>query len=237
MADTNVITIQKKYLKRGVLGLILLSVAVLFFFGGQGKQAGGSDIQEIYDSLPAQAKRLYFQQSEQLTEPVAERLVELDQLTIGCFGPQTIRQMSSEDTNLGGQCCGVLKDFRAYELQLEALGHYIEKNGDIALIPRDPYDLPVEHAQRLIGFEEGISLTAEHQDIFDSAVGMSHHGGPCCCKCWKWYAMSGLAKKLITDYGWDASQIAELWDLSSSCGHDEDVDMFRHYRPGNHAHA
>ena len=41
--------------------------------------------------------------------------------------------------------------------------------------------------------------------------------------------MSGLAKKLITEYGWDEEQIAELWDLSSSCGHQEDTDMPSHY--------
>jgi len=41
--------------------------------------------------------------------------------------------------------------------------------------------------------------------------------------------MSGLAKKLIVDSGWNAHQIAQLWDISSSCGHSEDTDMHLHY--------
>jgi hypothetical protein len=41
--------------------------------------------------------------------------------------------------------------------------------------------------------------------------------------------MSGLAKNIIADEGWNAHQVAKLWDLSSSCGHDEDTDMFKHY--------
>jgi len=66
---------------------------------------------------------------------------------------------------------------------------------------------------------------------------MSHHGGPCCCKCWKWHMMSGLGKKLIVDFGWNAKQLAELWDLSSSCGHKEDTNMHQHYRTDSeHAH-
>ncbi len=49
--------------------------------------------------------------------------------------------------------------------------------------------------------------------------------------------MSGLAKKLIVDYGWDEHQTAELWDTSSSCGHDEDTDMHGHYDvPDDHDH-
>lgn len=187
-------------------------------------------IQTVYAALPERAKPFYYQQSDGLTKPVPERLVELDQLTIGCFGTKTIMQMSSTDTNLGGQCCGVLKDIGAYEEQLPALHSFIEENGSIELIPKDPYDIPVIHAQTLIAFDTDITLTPEQQIIYDEAVALSHHGGPCCCKCWKWYMMSGLGKKLITDYNWDSEQLAELWDLSSSCGHAEDTNMQEHYK-------
>lgn len=185
--------------------------------------------------MPEQAKPFYYQQSEELTKPVPERLVELDQLTIGCFGADIIMQMSPADTNLGGQCCGVLKDIEAYEAQLPALRTFIEENGNIDLIPRDPYDISVTHAQKLIGFDQEITLSAEEWALYDEAVTLSHHGGPCCCRCWKWYMMSGLGKKLIVDYVWSAEQLAKLWDLSSSCGHAEDTNMQKHYEHDDEA--
>jgi len=184
----------------------------------------GSSIGEAYSRLSPQAKKLYMEQSDGLTKPVPQRLVELDQLTIGCFGPQRVMQMSNADSNLGGQCCGTLTDIEAYEIQLKALQRFIGKNGNIDLIPKDPYDVPVEHAKLLLSFDQ-IVLTPDQQAIYDEAIRMSHHGGPCCCKCWKWYVMSGLARKLIVDYGWDENQIAELWDTSSSCGHSDDMNM------------
>lgn len=221
-----------------IIGAIaILVIGGLFLFQKKPNQQNDettevsiNPIQTVYAALPERAKTFYYQQSEGLAQPVAERLVELDQLTIGCFGTNTIMQMSSTDTNLGGQCCGVLKDIEAYEEQLPALLNFIEENGDIELIPKDPYDIPVTHAQMLIALDTDIVLTSEQQSIFDEAVKQSHHGGPCCCKCWKWYMMSGLGKKLIVDYGWDAEQLAELWDLSSSCGHAEDTDMHEHYK-------
>lgn len=195
------------------------------------------DIASVYASLSPQAQKLYLKQSDNLAKPVPERLVELDQLKIGCFGSQNVMQMSASDTNLGGQCCGTLQDIEAYEVQLQALETFIEENGNIDLIPKDPYDVSVEQAQQLTSFDQ-ISLNAAQQSIYDKAMKMSHHGGPCCCKCWKWYVMSGLAKKLIVDHGWDEHQIAELWDTSSSCGHKEDTNMHQHYDvdEDNHAH-
>lgn len=191
-----------------------------------------SEIEAVYDSLPGSAKSLYFAQSEQLTRPVDERLVELDQLRIGCFGPGTVMRMGADETNLGGQCCGALTDAEAYEVQLEALSNFIEDNGALEFIPRDPYDISVGHAQRLTAWDAELRLDSAQQAVFDAAVERSHHGGPCCCKCWKWYAMSGLAKKVIVDHGWDAAAVAQLWDVSSSCGHAHDTDMHEHY--GDH---
>lgn len=200
-------------------------------------QVAINNVHAVYETLSPQAKALYYQQSDKLTKSVPERLVELDELTIGCFGPSKIQSMSTSEGNLGGQCCGVLKDFGAYEIQLEALHAFIEENGNIDLIPPDPYDVTVEHAQKLIAFDSSTSLSVEQQAVYDEAMEMSHHGGPCCCKCWKWYMMSGLGKKLIATYNWDAHQLAELWDLSSSCGHDEDTNMVGHYKDkSEHGH-
>ena len=234
---------NKKLILAGGISLLL---AMGLFFGlpklyESGKEQvlesrADESIASVYASLSPQAQKLYIKQSEQLTKPVPERLVELDELKIGCFGPQNIMHMSAADVNLGGQCCGVLTDIEAYEVQLQALETFIEENGNIDIIPRDPYDMSVEQAQLLTSFDQ-ISLTAEQQGIYDKAMKMSHHGGPCCCKCWKWYVMSGLAKKLIVDYGWDEHQVAELWDTSSSCGHKEDTNMHQHYDVEDEEHT
>lgn len=194
-------------------------------------------IQTVYAALSPQAQQLYYEQSEGLTKEVPQRLVELDQLTIGCFRSDKVLNMSAAETNLGGQCCGILKDGEAYEAQLVALERFIANNGNIELIPRDPYDIPVEHAQELTDLEHSIQLTPDQQALYDEAITLSHHGGPCCCKCWKWYTMSGLAKKLIVDYDWTAQQIAELWDTSSSCGHDHDTNMHEHYNVSEGEHG
>jgi len=187
----------------------------------------GNSIKEVYSSLTPQAKSLYYKQSEELTKAVPERLVELDELKIGCFGPKKVMSMSSTESNLGGQCCGALKDFEAYELQLESLQEFIEAHGDIEIIPKDPYDVSVTLAQELTEYD-ALTLSSSQQKIYDDSLKISHHG-PCCCKCWKWYVMSGLGKKLIIDFNFNAEDVAELWDLSSSCGHAEDTNMAQHY--------
>ncbi len=208
-----------------IFGILLLIIGFVYF-----SKPASSEIQEIYSELSPQAQSLYYQQSEKLTKSVDPRLVELDKLTIGCFGAQQVVKMSESEHNLGGQCCGALKKVESYNLQLEALSNFIKDNGNIELIPKDPYDVPVSHAKKLIQLDKDIVLSADQQQIYDEAMQMSHHGGPCCCKCWKWYVMSGLGKKLIVDYGWNAAKLAELWDTSSSCGHDEDTDMYKHYK-------
>jgi hypothetical protein len=47
---------------------------------------------------------------------------------------------------------------------------------------------------------------------------MSHEGGPCCCKCWRWTAFEGQAKYLIVEKGFTAEQVASIWDLEDGCG-------------------
>jgi len=193
------------------------------------KPTASAEIKEVYDSLSPQAKSLYYKQSKKLTRPVAARIVELDEKTIGCFGPKQVMGMSTDEKNLGGQCCGALTDFTAYQIQLETIEHFVVENGGRDVIPADPYDLSVEAAQQLTQFDQDTTLSSSQQMTFENAVAMSHHGGPCCCKCWKWFVMSGLAKNLIVEKDWNQDQIAELWDISSSCGHSEDTDMGKHY--------
>lgn len=188
-----------------------------------------SAIDKVYRSLSPQAQALYYKQSHELTHEVPKRLVELDEKNIGCFGPKQVLSMSSEEENLGGQCCGALMNIEAYNVQLNAIQNFVAENGGSELIPSDPYDIPVDIAKQLTQYDSNITLSKEQQSVFDEAVSKSHHGGPCCCKCWKWYMMSGLAKKLIVEEQWNAHQVAELWDISSSCGHDEDTNMHQHY--------
>ena len=215
-----------KYNKLYIIAAFVLVFGILFLMNNTTNV--DEEILAEYESLPPQAKSLYYQQSESLTKPVPQRLVELDRLTIGCFGPDTIIQMPISDTNLGGQCCGALHDVEDYEEQLKALRSFIKENGNIDLIPKDPYEISIEDAQQLIKYDS-IILTPSQQKTYDDAMQMSHHGGPCCCKCWKWYMMSGLGKTLIIDYDFDSEQLAELWDSSSSCGHAEDTNMRQHY--------
>ena len=121
---------------------------------------------------------------------------------------------SKEDGDrLQGSCCSKM-DFHRYAEQVEGLKKY----SSIEQIPKDPYDISVSLAKELLDYDKDIQLTAEQQSIYDEAVKLSHEGGPCCCKCWRWDAFRGLAKYLITEHNFNAEQIAEVWDLSDGCG-------------------
>lgn len=246
MARKFTISLNKNVLISVVVGILVI-LGVVFALtgkGSNGKETTDSIVQ-VYESLSRtnpNAAKLFFEQSDRLTKEVDPRLIELDQLTIGCFGPDKIMQMKETDPNLGGQCCGSLKNAEQYKIQLGVIEDFIEEHeehlGDnVNLIPKDPYDVSVELAKKLMRYDNEIKLTIEQQVVYDKAVQLSHHGGPCCCRCWKWYVMSGLAKKLIVDNDFTAEQTAELWDLSSSCGHDEDVNMHQHYKRGAGAHV
>ena len=119
----------------------------------------------------------------------------------------------SDDERLQGSCCSKM-DFHRYNEQVEVLKKY----STIEEIPKDPYDIPVSLAKKLLNFKNNIKLTEEQQMIYDEAMKMSHEHGPCCCKCWRWDAFEGLAKFLITEYGFNSEQIAEVWDLADGCG-------------------
>jgi len=142
-----------------------------------------------------------------------------------CYGIRTVMQMSDGDT-IKGSCCGPMV-MHTYEEQLEALKEY----ATIDKIPEDPYDIPVSSAKELINDFKAIQLTSEQQQTYEDAKKMSHEEGPCCCgddfsetSCWRWKVYGGLAKYLITEYNFDAEQIAEVWDISDGCGGDHHVE-------------
>lgn len=129
-----------------------------------------------------------------------------------CAGPNFI-ELKADDERLQGSCCSKM-DFHRYSEQVEGLKKYAH----IDKIPSDPYDIPVSLAKELLQYKKTIQLTLEQQMIYDEAMEMSHEGGPCCCKCWRWDAFEGLAKYLITEYGFNSEQIADVWDLADGCG-------------------
>ncbi len=131
---------------------------------------------------------------------------------VACFGPDAIYSKSDSE-RLQGSCCSPMI-FHKYEEQIEGLKKY----SYIDKIPSDPYDIPVDLAKQLLDYDKAISLSSDEQRIYNTAMKMSDEGGPCCCRCWRWYVYEGLAKYLITEYNFTADQIAEVWNLSDGCG-------------------
>lgn len=129
-----------------------------------------------------------------------------------CAGPDFMASRADGD-RLQGSCCSPM-DFHRYVEQVEGLKRYAA----IPQIPPDPYDIPVTLAKELLGYQKTIRLTPGQQATYDEAVKMSHEKGPCCCKCWRWYAFEGQAKYLIARLGYTAKQVAEVWDLEDGCG-------------------
>jgi len=119
----------------------------------------------------------------------------------------------SDENSIQGACCGAM-DFHRYQEQVESLKQY----KGISQIPEDPYNVPVTLAKQLFKYQQTIILNEEQQGVYDQAMEMSHEGGPCCCKCWRWTAFEGLAKYLITEKGYDSQQVADLWDMLDGCG-------------------
>lgn len=127
----------------------------------------------------------------------------------------SIPQMSDGE-NLRGSCCADMS-FHKYQEQIEGL----EKYRDIPEIPSDPYDIPVSLAKKLLAYQKEIKLSQEEQEIYDQAMELSEEGGPCCCRCWRWFTYEGLGKFLISKKSFNSQQIAQIWDLSEGCGGDE----------------
>jgi len=107
--------------------------------------------------------------------------------------------------------------YQQYRKQLQGLERY----RPVEEIPKDPYDVPVSLAKRLIGYRDALTLNAPKQAVYDRAVTLAKEHGPCCCRCWRWDAFEGQAKFLITQRAYTSRQIAEVWDLEDGCGSGE----------------
>ena len=117
----------------------------------------------------------------------------------------------SDNTYLQGSCCTPM-DYNHYVSQVNGLSGYT----DVPVIPKDPYNVSAVLVKQMISYV-GTNLTPTQQAVYDSAVSMSGEG-PCCCQCWAWYAHEGLAKALISQYGWNARQVSNIWSLEDCCG-------------------
>ena len=118
-----------------------------------------------------------------------------------------------DDARVQGSCCSPM-DFHHYQEQVESLKKY----ADIPQIPSDPYDVPVSLAKQLFEYQKTIQLTTDQQAVYDQATQVAKEHGPCCCRCWRWFAFEGQAKYLITKLSWSTQQVAEVWDLEDGCG-------------------
>jgi len=118
-----------------------------------------------------------------------------------------------DDARIQGSCCSPM-DFHRYQDQVDGLKKY----ADIPQIPSDPYDVSVKLAKQLFEYQKTIQLTPDQQAIYDQAMQISEEGGPCCCRCWRWFAFEGQAKYLIAEAKWSAQQVADLWNFEDGCG-------------------
>jgi hypothetical protein len=105
-------------------------------------------------------------------------------------------------------------DMDRYQNQVAALKVY----ASIPQITSDPYDVSVALVKQLLNYDDEIQLTQNEQMTYDQAMQMTSDKGPCCCKCWRWYAHEGQAKYLISELQWSAEEIAKVLDLESGCG-------------------
>jgi hypothetical protein len=127
--------------------------------------------------------------------------------------PSALAGMPSQ-MRLQGSCCFPM-NLAAYTSQVRGLRPYADR---VSQIPRDPYDVPVSLAQRLLGYNRAIHLSPAQGKIYARAMHMSRLKGPCCCRCWRWYAFRGLTTHLIADLRWRSGRIATLIDLLEGCG-------------------
>lgn len=116
---------------------------------------------------------------------------------------------------LQGGCCGKMRLDRYIKQR-----RFLEKYNKYKLIPKDPWNISLNEAKKLIQYDKEILLTKEEQKIYNDAFKLFEEG-PCCCKCWRWFTFSGLAKYLIREERFSAKQVAELWAAEDVCG-DED---------------
>ena len=126
--------------------------------------------------------------------------------------PVVLERMPST-MRLQGSCCSPM-NLSAYRMQVKGLLAYQR----VWQIPRDPYDIPVVLAKRLLAYDRALSLSVAQARVYERAMRSSREQGPCCCHCWRWDAFRGLSKYLIIERGWRAHAIATVIDLLDGCG-------------------
>jgi hypothetical protein len=124
---------------------------------------------------------------------------------------ELLRRHGSE--HLQGSCCSPM-DEHAYVEQVRAL----RRHRQIGEIPRDPYDIPVALAKRLLLYQAAIRLSPRERSLYRRGMEMSREKGPCCCRCWRWTAFEGLSKYLIARHGWQPRRLARLIEALDGCG-------------------
>lgn len=130
-----------------------------------------------------------------------------------CGMPASALNAMPPGSRLQGACCFPM-NYRSYVHQVSELNH---RYATMDVIPKDPYDVPVRLAKRLLGYRD-ITLTPQQQRLYERAKPLSETKGPCCCPCWRWDAFEGQAKYLITRRHYSAKQIADVWTLEEGCG-------------------
>lgn len=130
-----------------------------------------------------------------------------------CGMPASALDTMVPGARLQGACCFPM-DYHSYVNQLRELSR---RYADVDVIPRDPYDISVSLAKRLIGYQS-IELTPAQQRTYKRAIPLSDTKGPCCCPCWRWTAFGGQAKYLITRRHYTAQQVADIWSEEEGCG-------------------
>src|SRR5713101_5230214 len=130
-----------------------------------------------------------------------------------CGMPASALDSMPPASRLQGACCFPM-DYRSFVNQVRELNR---RYATVEVIPKDPYDVPVSLAKRLIGYRS-IDLTPGEQRLYNRAKPLSETKGPCCCPCWRWTAFGGQAKYLITRRHYSAQQIADVWSAEEGCG-------------------
>lgn len=130
-----------------------------------------------------------------------------------CTLEATVIERMPDRMRLQGSCCTPM-NWAAYRGQVRGLHTYL----GVPQIPKDPYDIPVALAKRLLAYDRTISLQPAQAGVYQQAMRSSREKGPCCCHCWRWNAFAGLSKYLIADRAWRAGAVAALIGLLDGCG-------------------
>lgn len=94
---------------------------------------------------------------------------------------------------------------------------WLRRCRSVAIIPRDPHDIPAGVAKRLLR-DRAIRLSTMQQVTYRRAMGLARERGPCCCRCWRWEAFRGLSYDLIARRRWPAPRVAMLVQALDGCG-------------------